>query len=201
METITPFVNQYGYILMFGVGLLEFGGAPIASVPVLIAAGAIAHTGPLSPVLGALLAAAGGLVGDATWFSIARWRGRGLIDMVCGLASNPRACITGVEAKVAHVGPKYILPAKFLPGTSNLIAAASGYAGIPTGRFLFFDSIALVVWAGLYVTIGVIFAAQVDAAIGMVVRFSRVVVVVAVLLIGAAVGLRLRKIRRHKGRH
>lgn len=74
MEQLTALLEQYGYLLLFGLGFLEFIGAPIASVPVLIVAGGLAASGGVS-VPGIILSAAlGGLLADSIWYGTARLR-------------------------------------------------------------------------------------------------------------------------------
>jgi membrane protein DedA with SNARE-associated domain len=106
----------YGYLLLFVVGFLEYAGAPIASIPVLVVAGALAAMGGI-PLPGIVLAAAlGGLTSDLIWYAAARTRGQRLVDVVCGLATNPMACVTVIERRIRAVGPLYLLPSKFIPG-------------------------------------------------------------------------------------
>ena len=68
MEPLVLLLERYGYGLLFGVGFLEFVGAPIASIPVLIVAGALASSGDVSFFIIVLAAALGGLCGDLTWY-------------------------------------------------------------------------------------------------------------------------------------
>ena len=159
MEQLTLLLVQFGYPLLFGLGFLEFIGAPIASVPVLIVAGGLAASGDVS-VPGIILAAAlGGLLADSLWYGAARLRGRSLVDSVCGLSSNPMACVLTVERKVSAVGPVFLLPANFIPGAGNLVAAASGLTGMTVGAFLIMDGLGVLAWATVYAGVGWIFSA------------------------------------------
>jgi len=201
MDHLTLLLQQYGYVLLFGVGFLEFAGAPIASVPVLVIAGALASVGDAS--LGSIIvsAALGGLLGDLVWYSLARWRGRGLVDTVCGLSSNPMACVLSVERRVEAVGPGFLLPAKFMPGAGNLVAAASGFAGMKLKTFLMLDLIALLIWAGVYSTLGWLFAPQLDPIVRWATAFPLWIIGLAAALIVGAGAWRLAKIRMHRERH
>ena len=55
MEQLAFLLDQYGYALLFAVGFLEYVGAPIASVPVLLVAGALSAMGG-PPLPGIVLA-------------------------------------------------------------------------------------------------------------------------------------------------
>ena len=201
MEQLTPILEQYGYPLLFGLGFLEFIGAPIASVPVLIVAGGLAASGDVS-VPGIILAAAlGGLLADLLWYGAARLRGRGLVDSVCGLSSNPMACVVDVERRVAAVGPAFLLPAKFIPGAGNLVAAASGLTGMTLGAFLVMDGLGVLAWATVYAGAGWIFSAQVDQVIQLATGLASWLVGGSLLLITGAGVWRFMKVRMHRGMH
>jgi membrane protein DedA with SNARE-associated domain len=201
MEHLAVLLERYGYALLFAVGFLEFIGAPIASVPVLVVAGALASIGSL-PLPGIIVAAAsGGLASDLIWYGAARVRGRGLVDVVCGLATNPMACVMGVEKRLRSIGPLYLLPSKFLPGAGNLAAAASGYAGIGLGKFIALDGMALLLWASAYSIAGWIFAAQVEQMIDWASGFTLLILMGAAGLITSAAVWRFLKVRMHRPHH
>lgn len=195
------FVEQHGYWLVASVGFAEYVGVPIASVPVLVAAGALATEGGLQPIGIAVAAAAGGLVADGAWFGIARWQGARIVGSACGLTSNPNACVIGVRNRVARLGPRYILTAKFVPGAGNLIAPGAGLARIGALRFLALDATALLLWATLYVTLGFVFSEQVEAVVEIVAGYARWTLAAAALLVAGAGAWRVVRARRHGHRH
>jgi membrane protein DedA with SNARE-associated domain len=201
MEQLGLLLERFGYPLLFGVGFLEFAGAPIASVPILVIAGALAASGDVSVAGIVISAALGGLVGDLLWFGLARWRGQGLVDLVCGLSSNPMACVIGVERRVQAVGPRYLAPAKFIPGAGNLVAAASGFTNMRLRTFLLFDLVGLSIWSAVYTILGWIFAAQVGSVIEWASAFTLWIVAMVSGLIGAAAAWRVAKVWMHKRHH
>lgn len=201
MEGLLSFLEQHGYWLLAAVGFAEFAGAPIASIPVLMGTGALAAESGLHPVAVAASAAAGGLLADALWYGIARWRGQRVVGAACGLTSNPKACVLGVRDRVERVGGGYILAAKFIPGAANLIAPAAGLAGIRPLVFLAFDAAALAAWAGAYTFLGWLFSDEVEAVIAVVVRYSSWVLWLAVGAVAAAGIWRILRARRHARGH
>jgi membrane protein DedA with SNARE-associated domain len=201
MEQLAILLERYGYGLIFAVGFLEYIGAPIASVPILVVAGALASMGIL-PLPGIIVAAAiGGLTSDLIWYTAARVRGRGLVDAVCGLSTNPMACVLGVEKRLASIGPVYLLPSKFLPGAANLAAVASGYAGIGLRKFIALDGMALLLWASAYSSAGWIFSAQVEGVIDWASGFTLLILFGAAGLIASAGVWRVLKVRMHRPHH
>ena len=201
MEQLALLLDQHGYALLFVVGFLEYVGAPIASVPVLVVAGALSAMGG-PPLPGIVIAAAlGGLIGDLVWYSVARWRGQGIVDTVCGLSSNPTACIIGVQRRVKAVGPRYLLPAKFLPGAGNLVAAASGFSCLRIGTFVLMDGLGLLIWATVYSGAGWLFSAQVESLIQWASSFTLWLVAAGSALIAGAAAWRVAKVHMHKAAH
>jgi membrane protein DedA with SNARE-associated domain len=198
MTELAHFLDAYGPWLFLGLGFAEFAGLPIATVPLLVAAGGLAVTGMgPHPVVVAGLAALGAWVADAGWYGLGRARGGRLIDVACGLSSNPNTCIVGVCGRLERVGPGYIAISKFIPGVGNLIASAAGIARYPAARFLELDAAAVLVWAAAWVGLGAVFSGPVEAAVRMVVRYAGVAAVAALALIVLAVVWRFVRARLH----
>ncbi|MFO7589138.1 MAG: hypothetical protein R6X22_13915 [Gemmatimonadota bacterium] len=106
-----------------------------------------------------------------------------------------------MTARVRRVGPLYVLPSKFLPGTGNLIAAASGLAGIRARAFVLVDGVALLAWAGFYAAAGYLFSAEVAGIVAWVGHFANIAVGIAASLILGATGWRIVRARQHAHMH
>ncbi len=144
--------------------------------------------------------AAGGWLADLGWYSLGRRQGPWLIDVACGLSSNPMACALTVKKRLSRLGTPYIVLAKMLPGAGNLIAVAAGLAGFGTLRFILADGASLILWAPIYTGTGWILSDHVTPAIGWVVTYNRAAVVVLMLIVLAA-AFRLWKVRFHQKVH
>lgn len=201
MEAVIASLEAHGYLILLAVGFAEYAGVPIASVPVILAAGGLGPAAGLDPVLVAASAALGGLVADGSWYLVARWRGRRMVDAACGLTSNPNACVLNVQERVARLGPAYVLPSKFIPGAGNLVAPAAGLAAMDPARFLASDAAALGLWAGVYTTAGWIFSDQIRSVIALVERYQKWALAAAVLLVAAAAVWRTARSRLHGQAH
>ena len=201
MEAARLLLEGYGYWLLLAVGFAEFAGLPIASVPVLIVAGAAAAEGAISLPAAALAAALGGLLADTTWYSLSRWRGQQLVDTVCNLSSNPRSCVLSIANQLEKVGPMYVLPSKFVPGTGNLVAASAGLAGLRPSAFLSADAVALGLWSVVYLGLGYLLEGQVAATVDWVAGFAGVAAAVAAALILGAIVWRFVRAGMHREGH
>ena len=200
MENLDAFLSSYGYWVFFAVGFAEFIGVPIVSVPVLIGGGAMVASGTLGFWEVVVSVAVGGWLADLGWYSLGRRQGPWLIDVACGLSSNPTACVLRVKNRLSRMGTPYILLAKMLPGSGNLIAVAAGLAGFGVLPFILADGAALTLWAAIYAGTGWIFSDQVTPAIEWALTYNRVAVVVLTLIVLAA-AWRLRKVRSHQKGH
>ncbi len=200
MENLDAFLSSYGYWVFFVVGFAEFVGVPIVSVPVLIAGGAMVASGTLGFWVVVVSVAAGGWLADLGWYSLGRRQGPWLIDVACGLSSNPMACVLTVKNRLSRLGTPYIVLAKMVPGSGNLIAVSSGLAGFGTLPFILADAASLILWASIYTGTGWILSDRVVPAIEWAVTYNRVVVGVLILIVlGAA--FRLWKVRHHQEAH
>ncbi len=195
MESLDAFLSSYGYWVFFAVGFVEFVGVPIVSVPVLIGGGAMVASGTLGfwPVV--LSVASGGWLADLGWYWVGRRQGSWLIDVACRLWSNPRACVSTVKDRLSRLGTPYILLAKMLPGSGNLIAVTAGLAGFGTLPFMLADAASLILWAAIYTGTGWILSDQVAPAIEWALTYNGATVVVLMLLVLGAVWRR-REVRR-----
>ena len=183
------------------MGFAEFAGLPIASVPVLMVAGAAAAEGAISLPAAALAAALGGLLADTVWYSLSRWRGQSLVDTVCNLSSNPKSCVISIASRLQKVGPVYVLPSKFIPGTGNLVAASAGLAGLRPAAFLSADAVALGLWSVVYLGLGYLLEGQVASAVNWVAGFTGVAAAVAASLILGAIVWRFVRAGMHREGH
>ena len=201
MEHFAELFQTYGYSMLFVLGIAEFLGAPIAAAPILIVVGAASVDGTLNPVFAVGSVALGALLTESAWFGLARWRGRHLLKVACGLASNPNVCALSFRNRVRKSGAGILIAAKFIPGTGSVPAFAAGLSGLDYRRFGLFDAAALLLWSTLYVAVGGVFHAQVEALVqGASTHFAWVGAAVTVLFV-VAFAWRVQKARRHRVMH
>jgi len=200
LENLEAFLSSYGYWVFFAVGFAEFVGVPIVSVPVLIGGGAMVASGNLGFWGAVISVAAGGWLADMGWYALGRRKGPWLIDVACGLSSNPMACLLTVKNRLSRLGTPYIVLAKMVPGSGNLIAVSAGVAGFGALPFILADAASLILWASIYTGTGWIFSDQVAPAIEWAVTFNRAALVVLMLIVLAA-AFRLWKMRFHQEMH
>lgn len=158
MNEILDLLIRHGRSVVFVVAFLEQIGAPVPAIPVLIVAGALAASagGSILPLL--LLAVAGALVADVIWFFLGRRFGSRVLGFVCRLSLSPDSCVRQTESFFDRWGFASLMFAKFIPGFSIVAPPLAG--AMPRARFsrfLLYDGIGAVIWAGISLGVGVIF--------------------------------------------
>lgn len=165
MEALIADLIQYGLLVVFANVCLEQIGAPIPAVPTLIVAGALAARGHLDPAAVLAVAVAGSVLADTVWFFIGRWQGHRILKTVCRLSLSPDSCVRGTEELFERAGMPSLLYAKFIPGYNTVAPPLSGAMGASLARFIGWDSLGSLIWAGLAIGLGLLFHRAVDRAI------------------------------------
>ena len=162
MTHIIPFLLAHGYIVIFASILLELLGAPISSVPLLIAAGALAGLRRLSLIWLLTLAVAACLIADQAWYQLGRYRGYSILKFLCRISLEPDSCVRRTEERFARQGGRSLLVAKFIPGLGTAAAPLAGLLRMRPLRFLKWDAAGSALWAGSYLLLGYFFSPELD---------------------------------------
>jgi membrane protein DedA with SNARE-associated domain len=157
------FLVRYGYVVLFVVVLGEQLGLPLVGAPVLMAAGALAGVGRFSLPLAVGLAVSACLVGDLVWFELGRRRGAPILSFLCRISLEPDSCVRRTEDIFSRWGARVLLVAKFIPGLNTVAPPLAGVVGMPRKRFLRWDAGGATAWALVYVGLGYLFSAQIEA--------------------------------------
>lgn len=169
MSDFLTLLLRYGYVVVFGVLLLENLGLPLPGLVVLIVAGALVGTGKLGLPLIILGGIAGALIGDLVWYALGRWRGRPVLGLLCRLSLNPDTCVGNTERFFLRHGMPTLLVAKFLPGLNTIAPPLLGTLRARFPLFLAYDAggalIFTVVSVGVGYFLGWEMVAQAQAAV------------------------------------
>ena len=154
MEAAIRFLVAHGYLVVFAAVLIDQAGLPLPSLPVLLAAGALAREGSLSfPIVGALAIAASIIV-HFGWYELGRWRGAGILRFICRLSLEPDVCVRKTENLFGVQGRKGLILAQFIPGLDVVAQPLAAISGMPRFEFLAMSAAAAALWAGALIAIG-----------------------------------------------
>jgi membrane protein DedA with SNARE-associated domain len=182
---IVALITQYGLLLVFLNVLVEQAGAPVPAVPTMIVAGALAAMDklPLSGVLAVALLAC--LLADFAWYLAGRYFGGGVMRTLCRISLSPDSCVKQSELRFQRWRGGVLLLAKFVPGLSTVAPPLVGAMGLRAVPFALFDGIGSLLWVGLAVSLGYVFANQIDDVIEALANAGSV----ALMLIGCLLAL------------
>jgi membrane protein DedA with SNARE-associated domain len=147
-------------------------GIPLPAEPTLVIAGGGVATGQLSlwSIGGATMLAA--LVADLTWFVLGRRYGGRALRAVCRLSSSPDLRLRQAERLFARWGLGAVVLFKFVPGLPMTGPVLAGGWGTSLRAFIVCDVLAMTVWGGACVALGMIFHRDVDLALATLARLG-----------------------------
>ncbi len=158
-------LEQGSYALMF-LALLAAGlGVPMPEDIVLLAGGALVSEGvtSLTPTLAVCIV--GVMAGDLTIFLMARTFGAKLLEHRFYAKLLPERRRNKLERNLRKHGSKIIFVARFLPGLRAPIFALSGMHRMSLAVFVFWDGLALLLSAPLFIALGYFLADRLEDAV------------------------------------
>lgn len=193
-EQLLSLVTQYGPPALLGIVAIAALGVPLPITLLLIVVGSMVSQGVMDVWLAVAAASIGSILGDNAGYAIGRFGGAAAIDKLSGLIGR-KAGVEAMEARARAWGGPGIFLTRWLFGPLGpWINLASGTAGYPWLRFLFWDVLGEVTSAVLYISLGRVFSDQVLALDGVLgdMTWALLAGLVAVVL-GYQLWRRLRK--------
>lgn len=185
MDQLLHLIEHYGLLLVFAAVLAQQLGTPLPVYPLLMLASAATARGRYT--LGALLgvAVAACLIADVVWYLIGRAHGRRVLRLLCRISLSPDSCVRQTESIYTRFGAPSLTVAKFIPGFASIATALAGAMHIRRAPFVLFDAIGALLWVGVALALGRLFApaiADIVAALAQLGRWGALLVLLAVAL-------------------
>lgn len=165
MHALLQFLLQHGYLVLVLWVFLEQAGLPFPSTPLLLAAGAVSG----SPVkehlnffLCLFLAVFASVLADNVWYQLGRHKGIKVLQWLCRISLEPDSCVRRTEGLFERQGARSLLVAKFIPGLGAVATPLAGIFHMRLRRFLLFDTLGALLWAGTFLGLGYLFAGQIE---------------------------------------
>jgi membrane protein DedA with SNARE-associated domain len=185
MHSTLEFLIKHGYVVLLAWVFAEQLGMPIPSLPVVLAAGALAGTGHLSFWASLFFVAIAALSADSFWYVLGRTRGIRILQFLCKISLEPDSCVRRTEGIFAKQGARSLLAAKFIPGLSTVAPPLAGIFHMRARKFLLYDGLGSMVWGGSILGTGYIFSSEIER---IAERAARLGGSLAVLIIAALAG-------------
>lgn len=162
MHGTLEFLLRHGYVVLLAWVFGEQLGLPIPSIPMLLAAGALAGTSKISFWAALAIAIVAATAADLVWFQLGRVKGIRVLQWLCKVSLEPDSCVRRTEGVFSKQGARSLLFAKFLPGLNTIAPPMAGIIRMNPWRFLLYDGLGSVVWAGSFLGLGFVFSEQIE---------------------------------------
>src|SRR5579864_355049 len=162
MHSALEFLLHHGYVVLLGWVFAEQIGVPIPSLPILLAAGALAGSGRFSFVASLLLSVGASLTADSIWYSLGRFKGIKILQLLCKISLEPDSCVRRTEGVFSKQGARSLVVAKFIPGLGTVAPPLAGIFHMRARKFLLFDGLGALIWGLTLLGTGYIFSEQIE---------------------------------------
>ncbi|MGF7072734.1 DedA family protein [Mucilaginibacter sp. 3215] len=184
MNTLVELVQTYGLWLVFLITLLQSVGLPLPAFAVLIVTTAVTPATEANIIILILTGSLGTLAGDLILYFAGKRYGTGILGKLCKISMSPDTCVRSTGDIFERYGAPALTIVKFIPGLSTLAPVVAGVYAMRVTLFVFFSSIAALIYLGAAVTLGAVFRHQVDGLIAALSHYGTMGGLFVVVLFG-----------------
>jgi len=185
LASLAPLLNDYGYLALGGLILVEDFGVPAPGESILIAASVYAGAGRLNIVAVGVIAVLAAVVGDNIGYLIGRSGGHALVLRYGKYVLLTRERLDKAERFFGRYGGQIVVVARFIEGLRQLNGIIAGIVEMPWPRFLVFNTIGAVLWVGVWSTVGYLAGNNIGSVYETITRYSLYLLIALVVLAGA----------------
>jgi membrane protein DedA with SNARE-associated domain len=195
LHKLEPTLNQYGYLAITGLVLIEDFGVPVPGETVLILGAVYAGAGRLNIFLVALLGFLGAVIGDNIGFAIGHFGGRRLVDRFGRYIFLTPERVDRATGFFERHGGKVIVVARFIEGLRQANGIIAGITRMHWARFLVFNAIGAALWVALWTSVGYFSGNHINAIYNEATRYSTYLAIAVGVLIVALIARRVYRAR------
>jgi membrane protein DedA with SNARE-associated domain len=162
MHRTLAFLLHHGHVVLLAWVFAEQAGVPVPSLPLLLAAGALAGSHQLNIFASLFIVALAAVSADSIWYQLGLRKGIKVLQFLCKISIEPDSCVRRTEGVFSRQGARSLIFAKFLPGLSTVAPPLAGVFQMRLRRFLIFDVAGSLLWAATFLGIGYVFSGQIE---------------------------------------
>lgn len=147
---ITPYLQQYGYPVLFAIILIESFGILAPGQTLLITAALLAGTGRLNIWLVLLTAFSAAVIGDSIGYLLGHRGGRRLLLRYGGWVGLNRQRFRRLNKHFGRYGGWFVTFARFFDVLRQINGLLAGTVEMPFYRFLLFNSLGAALWVSVW---------------------------------------------------
>jgi len=185
LGTVAPVLDNYGYLAVAGLILVENFGVPVPGETILVAASVYAGTGRLSIVAVGVIAVVAAIVGNCIGYTIGFFGGHALVLRFGKYVFLTHERLEKTERFFERRGGLVVIVARFFEGLRQAAGIIAGTAEMPWRSFLAFTTIGAVLWVGLWAPVGYLAGDHIGTIYGDIVRYSLYVLIGLGVLVAA----------------
>lgn len=154
MEFITDLFTHYGYIVLFGVLMIELIGAPTPGETLMTYCGYLVFQGKLNWGISIIVAALGVISGITISYFIGRTLGITFIQKYGPYIHLGPDKMAKTSQWFERYGNGLLFIAYFIPGVRHVTGYFSGITGIPYRKFAFNAYTGAIIWTSTFISLG-----------------------------------------------
>ncbi|WP_329493785.1 DedA family protein [Kitasatospora herbaricolor] len=172
LAALAPLLDDYGYLAVAVLVLLDNCGIPVPGQTVLVLAAVYAGTGHLSLAAVIAVATAAAVLGNTLGYLIGRTGGRAFVDRWGRYVLLTPARMERANGFFERHGGKVVTVARFVDGLRQTSGIIAGTTGMDARRFTVFNILGAVLWVGVWSVAGYLAGANIGTVYEQVVRYQ-----------------------------
>ena len=182
IELVRPYVDQYGYLILFFGVMAENASLPVPGETILIIASFYSYHGNLVLIEVIGLATMGCILGDNISFYLGRRLGRPFITRYGKYCFITPRRLSQVEDFFERHGDKTIFLQRWITGVRVIGALVAGTTQMRWSRFLLFNCLGAITWVTAISLLTYVFAVNLPILVKILSRSSLAVLAVVLAL-------------------
>ncbi len=179
LDSLAGPLNQFGYLAVLLLVMIEDFGIPVPGETVLIAASLYAGAGKLNVVAVGVIAFAAAVTGDNIGFAIGHFGGRAAVLRWGRHVRLTEERLEKAEAFFDRHGAWIITVARFIEVLRQANGIVAGITGMRWPRFLAFNALGAALWVGTWVSLGYLAGSHIAAIYHSITEYWTVALTVA----------------------
>jgi membrane protein DedA with SNARE-associated domain len=185
LGAVAPVLQNYGYLAVAGLVMVENFGVPVPGETILVAASVYAGAGRLSIVAVGVIAVLAAIAGNCIGYVIGYYGGHALVLRFGKYVFLTSERWDRAERFFARRGGLVVVVGRFIEGLRQLAGIIAGTAEMPFRRFLFFTTLGAVLWVGVWAPVGYLAGGHIGTIYSTATRYSLYLLVALVLVLAA----------------
>jgi membrane protein DedA with SNARE-associated domain len=191
LGALAPVLNQYGYLAVGGLVLVEDFGVPSPGETVLVAAAVYAGAGQLNVVAVGVIGFVAAVMGDNIGFAIGHFGGHRLAVKFGRYVFLPPERLDRAERFFTRHGGKVVTVARFIEGLRQVNGIIAGITDMPWRRFVAFNALGAALWVGWWTSIGYLAGGHITTIYNSAHRYEVYLAIAVVVVILAVIARHL----------